>query len=86
MNRIFFLAQSELTDGLGKVAGVINSISMILFYTALILSGVMFTSGRTEHLKYGLVGAGVGALAWILTKTLFEASGTPVPEIELQNF
>ena len=85
-NLHLILAQSELTDGLGKVAGIINSISMILFFAALVMSGVMFASGRTEHLKYGLVGTGVGALSWILTKAFFQASGSDLSDIILQKF
>jgi len=80
------LAQTDLSTGLGKIAGILNAISMVLFFGALILSSLMYATGRTEHLKSGIIGAGIGGLAWIITKTLFQAAGGVSPGIELQGF
>ena len=76
----------DLVTGLGKVAGVINAISVLLFFGALVMSGLMFASGRTEYLKYGLIGAGIGGLAWVIVQTMFQAASPIDPGIQLQNF
>ena len=80
------LAAADLAAGLGVVAGIMNAISMILFFAALILSGVMFASGRTEYIKFGLVGAGIGGLSWLIVSTMFTAASPVDPGIQLQAF
>ena len=75
------LAQAELATSLGKIVGTIQLISMVLTLSALVLAGVMFSLGRTESIVHALIGAAVCGTAWILTKTLFGASGTAVQEI-----
>ncbi len=79
-------AAGGLTDSLGKVAGVLNAIAILLFFGGLLMSAIMFMIGRTEYLKYGLVGAGVGGLAWVIVTTFFEAGNGVDPGIQLQNF
>ena len=86
MNLIFFIAQTTLTEGLGKIIGIINMISMVLVFAGLVYCGFGATMGRTENINPGLVGAGIGALAWVITKALFAAAGGADPGIELQGF
>lgn len=70
----FLLAQT-LQDGLAKIASILSAVSMVLFFGALIYCGYSIATGRIEALKPGLLGAGIGALAWVLTKALFDAAG-----------
>lgn len=79
-------AAGGLTQNLGQVAGVLNSIAILLFFGGLLMAAIMFMIGRTEYLKYGLVGSGVGGLAWVIVTTFFEAGNGVDPGIQLQNF
>ena len=76
----------NLQQNLGQVAGVLNAIAGILFFGGLLMSAIMFMIGRTEYLKYGLVGAGLGGLAWVIVTTFFQAGSGVDPGIQLQNF
>jgi hypothetical protein len=80
------VAVTDLSTALGKLAGLLNSISMLLFFGAMIFTGYSASMGRVDGLKQGIIGAGVGALAWAITKTLFQMGGTVDPGIELQGF
>lgn len=79
-------AAGGLTQNLGQVAGVLNAIAILLFFGGLLMAAIMFMIGRTEYLKYGLVGSGVGGLAWVIVTTFFEAGNGVDPGIQLQNF
>ena len=79
-------AAGNLQQNLGQVAGVLNAIAVILFFGGLLMSAIMFMIGRTEYLKYGLVGSGVGGLAWVIVTTFFQAGNGIDPGIQLQNF
>lgn len=79
-------AQGQLTQNLGQVAGVLHSIALVLFFGGLLMSAIMFMIGRTEYLKYGLVGAGLGGLAWIIVSTFFNAGSGVDPGIQLTPF
>ena len=80
------LANGQLTQNLGQVAGVLHVIALILFFGGLLMSAVMFMMGRTEYLKFGLVGAGVGGLSWVIVSTFFTAGSGVDPGIQLQLF
>ena len=62
------------------------SFAVILFFGGLLMAAIMFMIGRTEYLKYGLVGAGLGGLAWVIVTTFFQAGSGVDPGIQLQNF
>ena len=79
-------AAGNLQQNLGQVAGVLNAIAILLFFGGLLMSAIMFMIGRTEYLKYGLVGAGLGGLAWVIVTTFFQAGNGIDPGIQLQNF
>ncbi len=79
-------AAGGLTQNLGQVAGVLNAIGILLFFGGLLMAAIMFMIGRTEYLKYGLVGSGVGGLAWVIVNTFFQAGNGVDPGIQLQNF
>tara|TARA_R110002049_G_scaffold264075_3_gene440192 strand:+ start:1855 stop:2130 length:276 start_codon:yes stop_codon:yes gene_type:complete len=79
-------ASGDLALNLGKIVGIINAISTVLFFAALVMSSLMFATGRTEFIKYGLVGAGIGGLSWVIIQTLFQAVSPINPGIEMQAF
>jgi hypothetical protein len=79
-------AAGNLQQNLGQVAGVLNAIAILLFFGGLLMSAIMFMIGRTEYLKYGLVGSGLGGLAWVIVTTFFQAGNGVDPGIQLQNF
>ena len=79
-------AAGPLQQNLGQVAGVLNAIAVILFFGGLLMAAIMFMIGRTEYLKYGLVGAGLGGLAWVIVTTFFQAGSGIDPGIQMQNF
>jgi hypothetical protein len=79
-------AAGALQQNLGQVAGVLNAIAVLLFFGGLLMAAIMFMIGRTEYLKYGLVGAGLGGLAWVIVTTFFQAGSGIDPGIQMQNF
>lgn len=80
----FMLAQASLSQNMGKVAGTLNLIAIVLFFGGMLLSALMFMAGRTEYIKYGLVGAGIGGLSWVIVKGFFEAGTGQTIDIEMQ--
>jgi len=88
MDEIMTLAQQgseTLNQGLGYVVSIIRKISIVLFFAALVISGVMYTTGKTDAIKYGLVGSAIGGLAWLIVTAMFGASGADTG-ITLPNF
>jgi len=77
------LAQANLQQNLGQVAGVLNAIAAVLFFGGLLMAAIMFMIGRTEYLKYGLVG--LGGLAWVIVTTFFRAENGTRPEQPCQH-
>ena len=84
--RVPILAAGDLVTSLSAVASVLNAIAIVLFFGGLLMAAIMFMIGRTEYLKYGLVGAGLGGLAWVIVTTFFQAGSGIDPGIQMQNF
>lgn len=66
---------TELTPQLSGIVNILNLVGMVLAFGGLLFSAVMFMMGNTERVLYGLVGAGIGGLAFIITKVMFSAGG-----------
>jgi hypothetical protein len=69
---------SSSADLTGKFSGIINIINMVglvLAFGGLIFSAVMFMMGQTERVLYGLVGAGIGGLSFVIVKVMFGTAG-----------
>lgn len=66
------LATNDWQTGFGKVLGLLNMIGLVLAFGGLLFAAVMFMMGQTERVLYGVVGAVIGGLAWVITKTMFE--------------
>ena len=86
MNHPFIIlaqfSDQALNRGLGGVIQICQNIAMAVFLMALMVSAIMYTTGRTEHLKYGLIGTAIGGLSWLIVTTMFAASGH-TPDIQL---
>ena len=76
-------AAANLVTSLSAVASVLNAIAILLFFGGLLMAAIMFMIGRTEYLKYGLVGAGLGGLAFVIVNTFFTAGTGVDPGIQL---
>lgn len=83
MESLTILAQSGFREGLGEIVNVIRLVSMVLCLGALIFSGVTFALGRVEAALWGLGGAGICGLAWVITQKLYEAGGSQSLDIPL---
>jgi hypothetical protein len=80
-NPIF--AAGDLVANLSAVASVLNAIAILLFFGGLLMAAIMFMIGRTEYLKYGLVGAGLGGLSFVIVNTFFTAGTGVDPGLQL---
>ena len=80
-----FLAQAgDLNATLGQYIGIISNIAAVVIFVALVLAGVMVTTGRTEYVKHALVGAMLVAAAWLIVTTMFGAAGISTG-VQMQN-
>lgn len=86
MKLLPILAQTDLSTGLGKVLGIIQAISIVVLVASLVFSGVNITTGRTEAVWHGILGAAISALAFVLVRTLFSSIGGSVIDISPQSF
>ncbi|MGV3660957.1 MAG: hypothetical protein ACO1TE_12280 [Prosthecobacter sp.] len=62
---------TDLTTKFSGVVSILNMVGLILAFGGLLFSAVMFMMGQTERVLYGLVGAGIGGLSFIITKVMF---------------
>jgi hypothetical protein len=69
---------SEFTDSFGKVLNILNLVGLTLAFGGLLFAAVMFMMGQTERMIYGLVGAVIGGMSWIIVKTMFSQAGSTV--------
>lgn len=70
------LAQmQELTDQFSGIIGILNLVGLLLAFGGLLFAAVMFMMGQTERVLYGLVGAGIGGLSFIIIKVMFSTAG-----------
>ncbi len=78
-------SSSDLTDKFGGIINILNLVGLVLAFGGLLFSAVMFMMGQTERVLYGLVGAGIGGLAFIITKVMFSTAGgsSDVDSIEM---
>ena len=77
---------NDLTTKFGGIINILNLVGLVLAFGGLLFSAVMFMMGNTERVLYGLVGAGIGGLAFIITKVMFTTAGgsTDVDNIEMK--
>jgi hypothetical protein len=68
-------SSGDLTDKFSGIINILNLVGLVLAFGGLLFSAVMFMMGQTERVLYGLVGAGIGGLAFIITKVMFSTAG-----------
>ena len=67
--------EESLAGSMSGVVSILNMVGLVLAFGGLLFSAVMFMMGQTERVLYGLVGAGIGGLSFIIVKVMFNASG-----------
>jgi hypothetical protein len=66
---------ADLAKEMGGALGILNLIGLVLAFGGLLFAAVMFMMGQTERMIYGLIGALIGGLAFLIVKAMFKASG-----------
>ncbi|SKB05235.1 hypothetical protein SAMN02745166_04210 [Prosthecobacter debontii] len=67
--------EEQLAGNMSGVVSILNMVGLVLAFGGLLFSAVMFMMGQTERVLYGLVGAGIGGLSFIIVKVMFNSSG-----------
>ena len=70
--------KTEFNSKFGSVLEILNLVGLTLAFGGLLFAAVMFMMGQTERMIYGLVGAVIGGMSWLIVKTMFEGSGATV--------
>lgn len=73
---------AEFNEAFGSVLYILNLVGLTLAFGGLLFAAVMFMMGQTERMIYGLVGAVIGGMSWLIVKTMFGQTGANV-EIEM---
>lgn len=66
---------TDLANTMGGVVNILNMVGLVLAFGGLLFAAVMFMMGQTERVLYGLVGAGIGGLSFIIVKVMFNTAG-----------
>lgn len=78
-----FLAAGSVTQALGQAGGIINSFGFIGCFAGVVYAGYNAMQGHTDKIKYGLLGAALCGLAWVIVSQMFAAGGQEV-NVQLQ--
>ena len=81
---VVFLAAGSISQALGQAGGIINAFAVIGAFAGLIFAGWSAKMGRTEYIKYGLLGSALCGLAWAIVNAMFQAGGQQV-SVQLQS-
>lgn len=65
--------EATLADNMSGVVSILNMVGLVLAFGGLLFAAVMFMMGQTERVLYGLVGAGIGGLSFVIVKVMFNA-------------
>jgi hypothetical protein len=68
-------SSDDLTEKFSGIINIINMVGLVLAFGGLLFAAVMFMMGQTERVLYGLVGAGIGGLSFIIIKVMFSTAG-----------
>jgi hypothetical protein len=79
-----FIAAGSISQALGQAGGIINAFALIGAFAGLVFAGWAAKMGRTEMIKYGLLGSALCGLAWAIASAMFAAGGQSV-SIQLQS-
>jgi len=81
---VMFLAAGSISQALGQAGGIINAFAIIGSFAGLVFAGWAAKMGRTEMIKYGLLGSALCGLAWAIVNAMFQAGGQQV-SVQLQS-
>jgi hypothetical protein len=81
---LMFIAAGSISQALGQAGGIINGFALIGAFGGLVFAGWQAKMGRTEMIKYGLLGSALCGLAWAIVSAMFAAGGQSV-SIQLQS-
>jgi hypothetical protein len=81
---LMFIAAGSISQALGQAGGIINGFALIGAFGGLVFAGWQAKMGRTEMIKYGLLGSALCGLAWAIASAMFAAGGQSV-SIQLQS-
>jgi hypothetical protein len=81
---LVFIAAGSISQALGQAGGIINGFALIGAFGGLVFAGWQAKMGRTEMIKYGLLGSALCGLAWAIVSAMFSAGGQSV-SIQLQS-
>lgn len=77
------LAATDLKSQMGGALGILNLVGLVLAFGGLLFAAVMFMMGQTERMIYGLVGALIGGLAFLIVKAMFSSSDSNAADLSL---
>ena len=80
---LVFVAAGSISQALGQVGGIIDGFALVGCFGGLVFAGWAAKMGRTEMIKYGLLGSALCGLAWAIASAMFAAGGQSV-SIQLQ--
>jgi hypothetical protein len=66
-------AATDLADSMGGALSILNMVGLVLAFGGLLFAAIMFMMGQTERMIYGLVGAIIGGLSFIIVKAMFQS-------------
>lgn len=64
-----------MAENFSGIVNILNMVGLVLAFGGLLFAAVMFMMGQTERVLYGLVGAGIGGLSFIIVKVMFTSGG-----------
>ena len=74
---------TALKQQMSGALSVLNLVGLVLAFGGLLFAAVMFMMGQTERMIYGLIGALIGGLAFLIVKGMFSGSDANVSDLSL---
>jgi hypothetical protein len=78
-------ASSDLKTQMSGALSILNLVGLVLAFGGLLFAAVMFMMGQTERMIYGLIGALIGGLAFLIVKAMFSGSDANVSDLSLSS-
>jgi hypothetical protein len=77
--------EATLAGNMSSIVSILNMVGLVLAFGGLLFAAVMFMMGQTERVLYGLVGAGIGGLSFVIVKVMFAAGNSGTDSTEAVN-
>jgi uncharacterized membrane protein YgdD (TMEM256/DUF423 family) len=72
-----------LKEQMAGALSILNLIGLVLAFGGLLFAAVMFMMGQTERMIYGLIGALIGGLSFLIVKAMFSSSDSNAADLSL---